>query len=274
MSSRLVAVQSKARHVFIVSFDGGKPSVMQQSAMPTLSRLVRQGAHTWEARTIMPSITLPSHTSMLTGVEPSKHGVLWNDWIPEKGMVKAPTVFALAKKQNLKTAMFVGKSKFLHLFVPGTVGEFSYPAYSAKTVAQLASEHIRAERPNLTFVHFADSDGAGHAHGWGSGEQKRAFADEDAALKTLLDAANRAGILRESVFLLSADHGGHDKTHGLDIPDDRLIPWIAWGAGAQPGKSLLTAISTCDTAATALSLLGVPLPENLDGKPVTEAFVS
>ena len=262
----------KVRHVFIVSFDGGKPSVMQQSAMPTLSRLVRDGAHTWEARTIMPSITLPSHTSMLTGVEPGKHGVLWNDWQPEKGMVKVPTVFALAQKQRLKTAMFVGKSKFLHLFVPGSVGEFSYPAYSAKTVARLAAEHILSEKPNLVFVHFADSDGAGHAHGWGSPEQKRAFADEDAALKTLLDAASRAGILRVSVFLLTADHGGHDKTHGLDIPDDRQIPWIAWGAGVVRGKALIGPISTCDTAVTALSLLGVPLPENLDGKPVTEAF--
>ena len=264
----------KVRHVFIVSFDGGKPSVMQQSAMPTLFRLIREGAHSWEAQTIMPSITLPSHTSMLTGVEPGKHGVLWNDWIPAKGMVNVPTVFALAEKRNLKTAMFVGKSKFLHLFVPGTIDEFSYPAYSAKTVARLATEHIRAEQPNLTFVHFADSDGAGHEFGWGSNEQKRSFADEDRALKTLLDAANRAGILRESVFLLSADHGGHDKTHGLDIPDDRLIPWIAWGAGVARGKSLAAPISTCDTAATALSLLGVPLPVNLDGRPVTEAFIS
>jgi predicted AlkP superfamily pyrophosphatase or phosphodiesterase len=259
-------------HVFIVSFDGGKPSVMQLSAMPTLMQLVREGACTWEAKTIMPSVTLPSHASMLTGVEPTKHGLLWNDWQPERGMVKVPTIFALAKKQKLKTAMFVGKSKFLHLFVPGSVGEFSYPAYSAKTVARLAAEHVLAERPNLTFVHFADSDGAGHDHGWGSPQQKRSFADEDDALKTLLDAARRAGILPKSVFLLTADHGGHDRTHGLDIPDDRNIPWIAWGKGIARGKALTTPISTCDTAATALHLLGVALPANLDGKPITEAL--
>lgn len=263
----------RARHVFIVSFDGGKPSVMQQSAMPVARRLVSEGAHSWKAQTIFPSITLPSHTSMLTGVEPLKHQVLWNDWEPQRGMVPVPTIFALTKPLKLKGAMFVGKSKFLHLFVPGTLDEFSFPAYSAKIVARTAAEYILAERPNLCFVHFADSDGAGHSFGWGSPQQKQAFADEDTALGVLLKAVREAGIERESVFILTADHGGHDKTHGLDIPDDREIPWIAWGKGVRAGKALANPISTCDTAATALWLLGAPIPSVFDGKPVTEAFI-
>jgi len=263
----------RAKHVFIISFDGGKPSVMQESRMPVLQNLLKSAAFTWEAKTIMPSITLPSHTSMLTGVEPSKHKILWNDWEPERGMLTVPTIFALGSKQKLKTAMFVGKSKFLHLFVPKTVKEFSFPAYAAKTVAQLAAEHIVAAKPNLCFIHFADSDGAGHEFGWGTPQQKQAFADEDEALAMVLAAIKRAGIEQDSVVILTADHGGHDKTHGLDIPEDRLIPWIAWGKGVVPGKQLAGPISTCDTAATALWLAGVPLPTSLDGKPVTEAFL-
>lgn len=240
--------------------------------MPTLNRLIREGAHTWNAQTIVPSITLPSHTSMLTGVGPDKHKILWNDWVPERGMVTVPTVCALAKRQKLKTAMFVGKSKFIHLFVPKTVDEFSFPAYSAKIVARTAAEYFVAERPALTFVHFADSDGAGHEHGWGSPQQQRAFADEDEALSILLKAVHRAGMERDTVFLLSADHGGHDKTHGLDTPEDRTIPWIAWGKGVARGKTITGAVSTCDTAATALALLDISIPEQFDGKPVTEAF--
>ncbi|MBW3623201.1 MAG: alkaline phosphatase family protein [Armatimonadetes bacterium] len=53
---------SPVEHVFIVSFDGGKPAVMRQSPMPTLLNMARQGAVTWDAHTIFPSITLPSHT--------------------------------------------------------------------------------------------------------------------------------------------------------------------------------------------------------------------
>jgi predicted AlkP superfamily pyrophosphatase or phosphodiesterase len=264
--------QSLVRCVVLVSFDGGKPSVMQASAMPNLKRLIREGAHSWQAQTIVPPVTLPSHTSMLTGVGPDKHKVLWNDWEPERGMVAMPTIHSLATKERLKSAMFVGKSKFIHLFIPDSMDVFSYPAYGALQVARTAAEYIQTERPNLVFVHFADSDGTGHQYGWGSEQQKRAFADEDRALGILLDGVRRGGLLRDSVFLLSADHGGHEKSHGLDIPDDREIPWIAWGKGIARGKVLSSPISTFDTAATALHLLGTPIPSHFDGKPVLEAL--
>jgi predicted AlkP superfamily pyrophosphatase or phosphodiesterase len=263
----------RAEHVFIVSFDGGNPAVMKESRMPTLFGLLPRAASTFSAQTIFPSITLPSHTSMLTGVGPEKHRVLWNNWEPEKGLVTVPTIFALAKKQNLSTAMFVGKPKLLHLYVPKTVDEFSLPEYHARNVSEAAARYIVAKKPALCFIHFADPDGAGHAHGWGSNEQKRAFAASDVALKTILDAINRAGIAKTSVVLITADHGGHAKTHGSGTPDDMIIPWIAWGANVRPGYTIVAPVTTYDTAATALWLLNVPLPDNLDGKPVTSAFV-
>lgn len=264
--------QPKVHHVFIISFDGGKPAVMQQSQMPTLMQLRREGAGTWEAFTIVPSITLVSHTSMLTGVEPDKHLIDWNDWEPEKGLVKVPTVFALAKAQGFTTALFAGKEKFKHLNVPGTIDDFAIPDYPAKAVAEAAVKCILEKKPNLCFIHFADSDGAGHKYGWGSEEQKQAFADADAALKQVKDAIEQAGILGDSVIILSADHGGHDKTHGSTSLEDMHIPWIVWGKGVKKDFTITKRVSTCDTTATALWLLGVPLPEEMDGKPVTSAF--
>lgn len=261
------------RHVFVVSLDGGKPAVIKESRMPSLTAMVAQGAHTWQAQTTFPSITLTSHTSMLTGVGPEKHKILWNDWLPERGMVTVPTIFALARQAGQTTAMFVGKPKFLHLFVPRTLNEFSLPEYHARSVSEAAARYIVAKKPNLCFIHFADPDEAGHAHGWGSPEQKEAFAASDAALKTVQDALRRAGIEKTSVVIVSADHGGHAKTHGTNSPDDMTIPWIAWGAGVRPGHAITAPITTYDTAATALWLLGVPVPEGLDGKPVTNAFV-
>jgi predicted AlkP superfamily pyrophosphatase or phosphodiesterase len=262
----------RAQHVFIISFDGGKPAVMQKSKMPTLFSMVKHGAHTWNAQTIFPSITLVSHTSMLTGVSPAKHKIDWNDWKPEKGMLTVPTVFALAKAQKLSTAMFVGKPKFIHLFLPGTVDNFSLPAYSAKTVASVAADYIKSKKPNLCFIHFADGDGAGHSKGWGSPEQMKAFADEDRALRTVERAIKKAGIADSSVVILSADHGGHNKGHGTRSPEDMTIPWIAWGEGVKRGYEITAPVTTYDTAATALWLLDVPIPADWDGKPVTSAF--
>jgi predicted AlkP superfamily pyrophosphatase or phosphodiesterase len=269
-----------SEHVFIISFDGGKPSVMQQSKMPVLQKLSRDGATTWNARTVMPSITLVSHTSMLTGLQPQKHKIDWNTWKPENGVVGVPTIFSLAKdeakiqKREMITAMFFGKEKFLHLTRPGTLDAVCLPDYSAKIVAEQAAQYIQKKKPHLCFIHFADPDGAGHDKGWGSQEQKEAFARCDDALKTLLSGIHKAGIAAKSTLILSADHGGHDKTHGSDSLDDLVIPWIAYGAGIRPRTLLTSPISTCDTAATALQLLRIPLPPELDGKPVWSALAA
>jgi predicted AlkP superfamily pyrophosphatase or phosphodiesterase len=269
-----------ADHVFIISIDGGKPAVIAQSDMPVLKQLVEEGACTWAASTIYPSVTLPSHTSMLTGVGPNKHHVLWNSWKPRKGVVGVPTIFAEAKRAGLSTAMFVGKEKFRHLVQPDTVDEFEFgPAEPKKPstvlsriVAKGAARYILEHKPNLCFIHFTDPDNTGHKYGWGSPQQIKAFSDVDAALGEIVKAIEAAGISHESVLIITADHGGHGKTHGGKKPEDMLIPWIAWGKNVKRGLTIRGPVMTCDTAATALWLLGVPVPEAFDGKPVTCAF--
>jgi len=282
----------RAEHVFIISLDGGKPAVIQQSPMPVLSQWVAEGAHTWTALTIVPSQTLPAHASMLTGVEPAKHKILWNNYAPAAGVVRVTTVFAAAKQAGFSTAMFVGKEKFLHLVQPETVDRFDYNRRASGEVAKMengkkvtkegtvpaavvardASLYILENKPNLCFIHLADPDTAGHKHGWGSPEQIKAFAASDAALGVIQRAIQDAGIAGQSVVLVSADHGGHAKTHGTKSPEDRQIPWIAFGRGVKPGFTVTVPVNTCDTAATALWLLGIPLPPGLDGRPVTSAF--
>ena len=184
-----------------------------------------------------------------------------------------PTVFSVARDTGYTTALFAGKIKFRHLNLPGSIDEFQIPAYQAQTVADAAAKYIVEKKPNLCFIHFADSDGAGHGYGWGSPQQIKAFGDEDVALKTLRDAIDKAGIADSSTFILSADHGGHGKGHGSNDPVDMTIPWVAWGAGVKPNFAITAPVTTYDTAATALWLLEVPVPASFDGKPVESAFV-
>lgn len=283
--------ERRADHVFIISFDGGKPAVIAESEMPTIKQLAAEGAVTWTASTIFPSKTLPSHTSMLTGLGPEKHKVDWNNYEPLRGKVKVATVFDLAREHDktLGTAMFPGKTKFLHLWHTGSLDMFNFKGpmedkalpgteeiekaiSPSQEVAKAASAYIVEKKPNLIFIHFPDPDSAGHKSGWGSPEQKEAFKVSDQALSQIVKAIEQAGIKDSSVMIISADHGGHDKTHGLNIPDDMNIPWIASGKGVKKGCSISVQVTTYDTAATALWLLDVPLPADFDGKPVKEAF--
>jgi predicted AlkP superfamily pyrophosphatase or phosphodiesterase len=287
----LMFAAPRAEHVFIVSIDGAKPSVVAESEMPTLKKMAAEGAVTWQASTIFPSKTLPSHTSMLTGVGPDKHQILWNDFSPIRGFVKVPTVFSLLRATDPQaiTGMFVCKQKFRHLWLKDTLNIFDFggPQTSApvagspeiesdKKPAQMeaknASAWIKENKPKLAFIHFADPDTAGHKSGWGSPEQKEALKVTDQALWQVWQSIREAGIAETSVILITADHGGHDKTHGLNIPDDMLIPWIAWGKGVKKATPLTAPVTTYDTAATALWLLDIPVPAEVDGKPVPSAF--
>jgi predicted AlkP superfamily pyrophosphatase or phosphodiesterase len=283
----------RTEHVFIISIDGGKPEAIQKSKMPVLKRLVKEGACTWTAQTITPSITLPAHASMLTGVPMEKHHITWNSWIPTNGLIRVPTVFAAAKQAGLSTAMFVGKEKFRHFLQPNTVDEFYYDHSNAvvvmksdsgdkvvkkegnifaKMVATNAAAYITKHKPNLCFIHFTDTDTIGHEFGWSSPEQLKAFADTDAALGIIRKAIQKAGIARRSVIIISADHGGHDKGHSKGTPEDMSIPWITWGQGVKKRFAITDPVYTCDTAATALWLLGLKPTTPLDGVVVSSAF--
>jgi len=274
------AEQRRAEHVFIISFDQGAPRIIQQADMPTYMKMLKEGAHTWEAYTIVPSLTLPSHTSMLTGVGVQKHQVTWNDFAPEKGVIKIPTIFSLAKEAGLTTAMVAGKEKFRQLAIAKSLDTLLIPG-SCTAVADAFATKVAPLKPNLCFIHFADPDLTGHQFGVGSKEQFAALNSSDKALEKIRAAVEAAGIADTSVFILTSDHGGHHEpapvkntigAHGSAQSDDVLIPWIAWGKGVKKNFEITKPVVTYDTAATALWLLGVPIPDGFWGRPVTTAF--
>src|SRR5262249_43632901 len=151
------------------------------------------------------------------------------------------------------------KEKFRHLIIPGSVDEFRYdpeeeeeeeevtkrmagdakPAKEdtvlARRVARQAAAYITTNKPALCFIHLTDPDNTGHKFGWGSPQQIKSFANVDAAIGRIMQSIETAGILQQSVVIITADHGGHAKTHGLNTPEDMMIPWIAWGSGVRKG---------------------------------------
>jgi predicted AlkP superfamily pyrophosphatase or phosphodiesterase len=263
-----------AQHVFILSIDGGKPSVIQKANMPTLSHLANKGAVSWKAKTIFPSITLPSHVSMLTGVGPFIHQVTWNNWDPEKGYISRETIFTVAKRHGLVNGFFSGKEKFRHFDAPGTLDQFFYQSDNAVDIAQKAALYITEKKPNLTFIHFPDADNAGHKSGWGSSQQVRALERINQAINIIYQAIENSGISQSSMMIITADHGGLLLGHGSQFDHDMIIPWIAWGASVKRGHILNDSIRTMDTAATALWALGIDTPPDWEGKPVKDAFVN
>ena len=265
-------------HVVIVSIDGLRPDAIARSPAPTLQRLLREGSATLAATTVLPSKTLPSHVSMLTGVPPAVHGVSWNtDSVRERGVVRVPTVFGVAHAAGFRTAAVMSKAKLRHLVVPGTLDYWQAPShtwlpYDAERTVGDAGAVMRRLQPNLLFVHIAEPDLAGHALGWMDWAYRMNVRLADLALHDLLLAADDAYGAGQWTLLLTADHGGHGKGHGSADPRDLHIPWIAWGEGVRAGHAVQGEVSVMDTAPTALWLLGVPVPPGWVGHPVVTAF--
>ncbi len=262
--------------VLLIILDGCRPDALQAARTPHLDSLWQNGAYTWQARSVMPSVTLPCHNTMFRSVSPGKHGVRAdNRHNPQAEAF--PSVVDAAKLANRSTAMFYSWEQLRDLNAPGSL-DFSYFANAVygedndTPVAQAAADYLVNQQPDLCVLYLGDIDITGHLHGWMSPEYMAAIEANDCAVGIVLDALQSAGLREHYVLLVQADHGGHDTDHGTDMPEDMLIPWIINGAGIKNGYALQTEVNMRDTAPTIACLLGMEQPSEWEGQRIAEAF--
>jgi len=117
----VVVVRADSAMLVLVSIDGLAAYHLKNPALdlPTLRALARAGVEAESSETVFPSVTHPSHTTLLTGVRPLRHGVLSNQVVDRRtgerfhvtnrsrtDIVKVPTLFDAAKRKGLTTAAF------------------------------------------------------------------------------------------------------------------------------------------------------------------------
>lgn len=264
----VIPVPRVADHVLIVSVDGLRPDAIEACNAIHMKELIARGLSAAEARTVAPSLTLPSHASMLTGLDVPRHGVTWND--ASHGWLQRPTAFSIARAAGLRTGAFYAKPKLRYLFPPGSASVEVCVDDAEGSGATLAREFAAAWAVapfDLAFVHLREPDAAGHLEGWMSEPYRRAVEAADRALGDLLESVRASGRLERTVVILTADHGG-SGTHHLDDPE---IPWICAGPGVARGARLDRPVRTFDTAPTALLFLGLRAC-GLDGHALLETL--
>lgn len=70
------------KQVLYMSIDGLRPDALGVAQTPNFSRLMQRGADTLKAQSVMPSVTLPCHTSVFHSVPPERHGTTTNTYAP------------------------------------------------------------------------------------------------------------------------------------------------------------------------------------------------
>jgi len=109
------------RHVILITIDGFANFHLKNPAidLPVIRALARDGVEAESGETVFPSVTHPSHTTLVTGVRPLRHGVINNRYtnrvtgerfhitnLDRTASVKAPTIFDAARRAGLPTASF------------------------------------------------------------------------------------------------------------------------------------------------------------------------
>lgn len=258
---------AQADNVVIILVDGLRPDALKQAKVPNVDSLIKRGASTMKAQTVTPSLTLPAVTSMLTGLTVEQHGVDWNEYEPMRGYLKAPTLFEIASFNGSKWgAMFITKEKLLYLAKPDrrlilqvcSVNEQGCNARKvASDVITVYRQASDSTKPALFLIHLPDADLAGHAKGWMSKPYLKAVEDCDRAIGTILHGFKELGLYDRTTFIVTADHGGHETTHGTNAAEDLTIPWIAAGPGIKAGYAIKEPVSVVDTPATVMRAFGL-----------------
>jgi Type I phosphodiesterase / nucleotide pyrophosphatase len=103
-------------HVVVISVDGFRPDFYKDASwgMFNLRDAMMKGAYADGVRGVFPTVTYPSHTTMVTGVKPIKHGIWYNTpseplgvtgkWYWSYDSIKVPTIWSAAKNAGLVTA--------------------------------------------------------------------------------------------------------------------------------------------------------------------------
>ncbi|MDR6784531.1 putative AlkP superfamily pyrophosphatase or phosphodiesterase [Pedobacter africanus] len=111
----LPAFSQTSKHVILISIDGFRPDFYLDNSWPApnLQAMVKEGAHSKGVRGIFPSVTYPSHTTLITGALPVHHGITYNTMPNEKGVyewttdsrkIKSETLWQAVRKAGMKSA--------------------------------------------------------------------------------------------------------------------------------------------------------------------------
>lgn len=286
---------------------------------PFLDRQARAGV-LFEEASATSSWTYPSHASMFTGLYPGRNGATelkqrmradvssLAEWLTARGFQAAGVV---------SSTLFLGYGlergfASLEYVEPGGVEP---SGVTAKALAWL--EKVDRSQPFFFLVHYLDPHSDYGAlpefaapfvepyEGPATGKSEQLFEhiqgfrrfspedarhlgnlydagvrQQDAELEKLFAALERAGLLADTLVVLTSDHGEEFLEHGgvmhglAQYEESVRVPLLLWGPGVPADVRVPAGVSLVDLMPTALDLLGLPAPAGLDGislRPLWEA---
>ena len=250
-----IATLAAKQPLVVVSVDGLDNRYLTNAdemglKIPNLRRLMREGQVSKGVVGVVPTVTWPSHTTMITGVDPVKHGILAN-WRPpgekylDYSQIKVPTLIDAAHKAGLTIAT-VNWPVTVDAPVDWNIPEYflkrrgaaqerrtvetkakpadlfekiaqAYPSFPQQWMddrnrTQAAMYLLQHEKPQLLLIHLADLDSEEHENAPYTPESKAIVERADELIGQILSVLP-AG----SALAVVSDHGFERVNTTVDL---------------------------------------------------------
>jgi predicted AlkP superfamily pyrophosphatase or phosphodiesterase len=280
---QLTPASTEEKYVFLITIDGLRPDAISNTNTPNLALLLQNSSYTLNASTVVPSNTMPSHTSLFTGLDVKNHKNTLNDYkqidklLLQKKYLAFDTIFTLGEQKNLRSTFICGKDKLRFLVKPNPVYNIScYNIYTDReniiqNITSIFISTFKSERNKINFIHYPEPDISGHKYGWMTAKYIESLKKVDIEIQKLINFI-QSKIGANYLIIVTSDHGGTEKSHGTKIKEHITIPWIAHGKSVKKNYKIENKVKIYDTAPTILQFLNIELPDSLDGRTITEIF--
>jgi choline-sulfatase len=254
------------------------------ASTPTLDSLSAGGVR-FEWAIAPTPLTLPSHATLLTALDPPHHGVRHNgiqrltsqvETLAERLGAAGWTTGAVVGSLVLAEDTGLGRGFDHYDDQIRTHGEHLEGQRRAEEVNAAALGWLEtAEQPFFLFVHYYDPHATYEPPPPFDSRSEHPYDGEiayvDAMLGQLLDGLREPGELERTLVVVTADHGEsmgeHDElTHSYSIYDaTQHVPLVMSGPGVPAGRVVDGVVRTADVAPTLLAQLGLPAMAGVDG---------
>ena len=201
--------------------------------------------------------------SMFHSVPPERHGITTNLYMPPVRPIDG--LCEVLKSAKKKCAMFYGWEPLRDICRPGSLKHAVYHNARAHEdtdtkLTEYALDYIKAEQPDFVFLYLVETDEkGGHDCGWMSDTYLKIISNAVDCIRKVAEACPEYDIF------VTADHGGHDRGHGSDMPEDMTIPMF-FRTDALPKGVALDGVHLLDLAPSIVDLMGEEAPCEWEGK--------
>ena len=279
------STKAKAEHVVLIGIDGwGAYSVPKAHDIPNIRYFIDNGCCSLTDRSVLPSASAINWASMFMGVPTEMHGYThWDSRTPEIQSAftgkhnMCPTIFSVVREQmpSAETGCLFEWDGIKYLVDTLSISHVAQATNCNNDPMQLANmsaEYIKAKKPKLVAVCFDQVDHTGHAEGHDTPAYYNTLANVDKEIGVIMQAVRDAGIWDNTVFILTADHGGINKGHGGQTLMEMQIPFIISGKNIKKGMTITDTMMQYDCPATIAEIFGLQRPQSWRGVPAYSVF--